>query len=167
MRVAAAARTRLTTAILDFLRRSGRRAVIGTASGALDAIEPNDQLLVVRTAPYDWLFPRTALVVHHGGAGTTMAAARAGVPQLVLPFVLDQFFWNWQLVRLGVSPLRLSRRSLTGAALAAAVERADAPAIRDAAARLGEQLAGEDGIATAIASLGEWGLLHTDEPHAS
>ena len=166
MRLAAAPRARLTAAIADFLRRSGRRAVIGTAWGALDAdaVEPSERLLVVRTAPYDWLFPRTALVIHHGGAGTTMAAARAGRPQLILPFVLDQFFWSWQLARLGVSPVRLSRRSLTGPALTDAVRRCAHPAIRDKAARLAQRLSGEDGIANAIDTLAEWGLLRTPEP---
>jgi UDP:flavonoid glycosyltransferase YjiC (YdhE family) len=166
MRLAAAPRARLTNAITDFLRRSGRRAIIGTAWGALDAraLEPSARVLVVRTAPFEWLFPRMSLIIHHGGAGTTMAAARAGVPQLVLPFVLDQFFWAWQLVRLGVSPTRLSRRSLTGATLTGAAERATDPAIRDKAARLAERLSGEDGIATAIDTLIEWGLLRTPEP---
>ena len=48
------------------------------------------------------LFPRTALVVHHGGAGTTTTTARAGVPQLVIPHAVDQYYWGGRVAELGL-----------------------------------------------------------------
>jgi vancomycin aglycone glucosyltransferase len=51
---------------------------------------------------HDVLFPRVAAVVHHGGAGTTAAAARAGVPQVITPMFGDQFYWASRIVDLGV-----------------------------------------------------------------
>jgi UDP:flavonoid glycosyltransferase YjiC (YdhE family) len=47
-------------------------------------------VFVAEALPHDWLFPRTAAAVHHGGAGTTAAALRAGVPSVVVPFMADQ-----------------------------------------------------------------------------
>ena len=63
------------------------------------------------------LFPRVAAVVHHGGAGTTTTAARAGVPQVVVPHVLDQFYWAERVRRLGLGPPPLARRQLRSARL--------------------------------------------------
>ena len=47
----------------------------------------------VNDLPHHLLFPKMALVVHHGGAGTTATAAKAGVPQIIIPHILDQFYW--------------------------------------------------------------------------
>ena len=65
------------------------------------------------------LFPRVALVVHHGGAGTTTTAARAGVPQVVVPHVLDQFYWARRVSLLGLGPPPLPRSRLCAEGLAA------------------------------------------------
>jgi vancomycin aglycone glucosyltransferase len=76
--------------------------------------------LFVEDVPHPLLFPRVAAVVHHGGSGTVATAARAGVPQIVLPYMSDQFLWRSQVVKLGLGPkaglLRmLSARSLSRA----------------------------------------------------
>ena len=52
-------------------------------------------------APYEWLFPRMAAVIHHGGAGTTGLALRAGVPSQVVAFMGDQAWWGTRVQRLG------------------------------------------------------------------
>ena len=67
------------------------------------------------------LFPRVAAVVHHGGAGTTTIAARAGVPQLIVPHLLDQYYWAERVRALGLGPPPLPRRRLDAASLAAAL----------------------------------------------
>ena len=58
----------------------------------------------MESVPHAAVFPRVAAVVHHGGAGTTTAAARAGTPQVVLPHILDQFYWAHRVERLGLGP---------------------------------------------------------------
>ncbi|HLL41204.1 MAG TPA: hypothetical protein VK357_16305, partial [Rubrobacteraceae bacterium] len=47
----------------------------------------------------DWLFDRVRLAVHHGGAGTTAASLRVGLPTVVVPFFLDQAFWGWRVAK--------------------------------------------------------------------
>ncbi|KAG8368757.1 hypothetical protein BUALT_Bualt15G0079100 [Buddleja alternifolia] len=64
------------------------------------------------TMPYNWLFPRCAAVIHHGGSGSTAAALRAGIPQIICPFILDQFYWAERMFWLGVAPEPLKSTSL-------------------------------------------------------
>ncbi len=159
MRVGPDERALLSAIVIDAVRRSGRRAVVirGWGALALDAGLDGQPILVVDAAPFDWLLPHVAALVHHGGAGTTAAAARAGVPQVVVPFVADQFFWAWRLHRLGVAPGALARKTMTGASLASAIEAAIGMSAR--AASLAADMQGEDGAAAAIAALERWGLL--------
>ena len=67
---------------------------------------------------HERLFPRLAAIVHHGGAGTTTAAARAGVPQLVVPHLVDQYYWAERVAGLGLGPRGLARATLTADRLA-------------------------------------------------
>jgi len=75
------------------------------------------------TRPHDWLFPRVSAVVHHGGAGTTAAALRAGVPSVILPFFFDQGFWGRRLAACGLGPPPIPFYRLSAATL----ERASTP----------------------------------------
>ncbi|KAK4401931.1 O-mycaminosyltylonolide 6-deoxyallosyltransferase [Sesamum angolense] len=65
----------------------------------------DDRLLCFSGAiPYNWLFPRCAAAIHHGGSGSTAAALHAGIPQVICPFILDQFYWAERMFWLGVAP---------------------------------------------------------------
>jgi vancomycin aglycone glucosyltransferase len=65
------------------------------------------------------LFKRIAAIVHHGGAGTTTAAALAGAPQVVIPQMYDQHYWARRIAHLGIgiahAPGTPTIDSLTGA----------------------------------------------------
>ena len=133
------------------LRRAGVRGVIGSGWGGL-APEPGGDLIAVGDVPHDWLFPRCAAVVTHGGAGTTATALRAGVPSFAVPFFADQFFWGARVARLGAGPDPLPVRRLDDAGLAARIRVAvSAPDLRARAGQVGRALAREDGVATAVA----------------
>jgi UDP:flavonoid glycosyltransferase YjiC (YdhE family) len=101
--------------------------------------------------PHSWLFPRTATVVHHGGAGTTAAGLRAGTPTLVCPFFGDQPYWGERVAALGAGPAPLPFRAMTVPRLAAGIRRA----VRDGemaerADDLGRRIRGEDGVGRAL-----------------
>lgn len=92
--------TYMTTLILKIAKLLDKRCVVTRGWAKLDAglLESQDlrdyasgRVLFVDKAPHDWLFPKCACVCHHGGAGTTAAAARAGVPQCITPVFVDQF----------------------------------------------------------------------------
>ena len=103
--------------------------------------------------PFDWLFPRVAAVVHHGGAGTTAASLRAGLPTIVVPFFLDQFYWGRRVFELGVGPRPIPRKRLEAETLAAALRLATGDAgMRERAAALSRRIRAEDGVARAVAS---------------
>ncbi|MDN0196795.1 glycosyltransferase [Streptomyces sp. S.PNR 29] len=127
------------------LRRAGLRGVL-----AGDPATSESDMLVVGETPHDWLFPRMAAVVHHGGAGTTASALRAGVPSLVCPFFGDQTYWAARVHSLGAGPTPLPSRRLTVSALTGRLRAVTGdPAHAAAARRLGRALVKEDGVARA------------------
>ncbi len=129
---------------------AGRRAVVAAGWGGLRSAAMPATMLPIDAAPHDWLLPRMALAVHHGGAGTTAAAARAGIPQVIMPHLGDQPFWAARMAALGTAPPALDRHHITADTLAGALRAADTPAMHAAAARLGARLRQEDGVAEAI-----------------
>ncbi|WP_410663896.1 glycosyltransferase [Amycolatopsis sp. lyj-84] len=143
MRPAEAERT--FAAVRTALRRVGLRGLLGTDAGSDD-----DDLLTVQDVPHAWLFPRTAAVVHHGGAGTTAAALRAGVPALVCPVFSDQPYWGDRVSRLGAGPRPLPLRELTADALTTRLlELSGNLLFRRGAQYVGARLRAEDGVARA------------------
>lgn len=155
-----------TRTVLDAVERSGLRAVLATGWGGLDGADGarDARTYFLRHAPHDALFPHMCAAVHHGGAGTTAAAVRAGIPSVVVPFYGDQPFWARCLQRRGVAPPALQRKSLDAARLAQAILATQQPSMLQAAAQLGRTVRAEDGIGTALAQLRAWGLLDPAAP---
>ncbi|MFJ1759218.1 glycosyltransferase [Amycolatopsis sp. NPDC088138] len=150
MRPAEAERT--FTAVRTALRRAGLRGLLGTDA----PVDPADDLLPVRDVPHAWLFPRTAAAVHHGGAGTTAAALRAGVPALVCPVFSDQPYWGDRVSRLSAGPRPLPLRELTADALTVRLrELTGNPLYRRGAQYVGARMRAEDGVARACSVLRE------------
>jgi UDP:flavonoid glycosyltransferase YjiC (YdhE family) len=95
-----------------------------------------------------------AAVVHHGGAGTTAEGLRAGIPSVIVPFIVDQPFWGAQVRALGVGPDPVPLKQLTASRLAAAIHRAVSDrAMAQRAERLGSLLRAEDGLGCAVAHI--------------
>ncbi|XVQ10810.1 glycosyltransferase [Spirillospora sp. CA-255316] len=131
------------------------RSALRTAKvrGIVQGPDPDtsdDDVLAVRDVPHSWLFPRMAAVVHHGGAGTTSAGLRAGVPTVVCPFFGDQPYWGERIAALRAGPAPVPFRDLTAPRLARAIGQAvRTPAIAERAAALGRRISTEDGVARA------------------
>lgn len=119
------------------LELSGRRGVLMRGWGGLDGSHLPAGVHMIDGAPHAWLFPQMAAVVHHGGAGTTGAGLRSGVPSIVVPFFIDQPFWADRVAGLGVGPAPLPRRKLNADNLARALDVIAAPEIRRRAAAVG------------------------------
>jgi sterol 3beta-glucosyltransferase len=141
-----------TRLALDALARAGQRGVLASGWGGLSQADLPESVYMLKSAPHSWLFPHMAAVVHHGGAGTTAAGLRAGVPSAIVPFFGDQPFWGARVAALGVGPSPLPRKRLTAEGLAAAITQAACDdAMRARAAALGEKIRAEDGAARAAA----------------
>ena len=96
------------------------------------------------------MFPRVAAVIHHGGAGTTTAAARAGVPQVLLPHILDQFYWAHRVERIGIGPRAVPVDLVTADILSDRIDAAlGDPAIRRRAAALAPAVRARNGAPAA------------------
>jgi UDP:flavonoid glycosyltransferase YjiC (YdhE family) len=128
---------------------SGRRVLFHPGWSGIDPARLPPDVFVLDDTPHDWLFPRTALVVHHGGAGTSHAVARAGVPSVVVPFAGDQFFWARRMALRGIAAT-CPAAGLDSARLVQAVAAASQPAMRDEARRVGQAMREEDGVRTAV-----------------
>ncbi|KPK87714.1 MAG: hypothetical protein AMS27_01510 [Bacteroides sp. SM23_62_1] len=100
---------------------TNRRLII--SKGWADLPGGNDHdILYVDEIPFEFLFPRLAAVIYHGGTGTMAAIARAGVPQAAFPFMGDQFANQKQLVKLGLGPDTCSFKKITAEAMASAIQ---------------------------------------------
>jgi sterol 3beta-glucosyltransferase len=131
------------------VERAGVRAVV--QSGWAELGPAGDDILLVGDLPHDWLFPRTAAVVHHAGAGTTAAGLRAGVPAVPVPVLVDQPFWANRLHRLGVAPRPLPVHELTADTLADALRSClDRSTYRERATELARRIGADDGPAVVL-----------------
>lgn len=117
---------------------------------------PHPRVLCVGPEPHGELFRRVKVVVHHGGAGTTSSAVRAGTPSVVLPHFADQFYWGKRLHDLGVAASPIPRPVVRPGKLARRLRQAAAPAMQQRAAELGRAVAGEDGCGRAIDQVERW-----------
>jgi UDP:flavonoid glycosyltransferase YjiC (YdhE family) len=145
---------RVTSIVVSALEQTGQRGILLTGWGGLNAVRTSSRVFALAAAPHDWLFPRVAAVVHHGGAGATAAAVRAGVPSLAVPFMSDQPFWGHRLHALGVAPRPIPHRHLSVARLAQGIRRmlGDEP-MRRRAAELGAGVRAEEGVKVAVGIL--------------
>ncbi len=141
----------MTDLLLEALNRSGQRGILHMGWAGLADRDLPDTVYKIDYAPYHWLFPRMAAVVHHGGSGTTGLALSSGRPSLVVPFAVDQYFWGARTTALGVGPPPVPRNQLTANKLAAAFQTMTThQPMQERAAELGEKLQAEDGLTPAV-----------------
>jgi len=134
------------------LAAAGRRGVIATGWGGTQP--SGDEIFAAESVDHAAVFPRVAAAVHHGGAGTTAASLRAGLPTVVTPFFGDQHYWGHQVRRLGAGPKPLPKSRLSADRLGRAIDEAVTnPDYRENAQRIGALLAAEDGVGRAVAFL--------------
>ncbi|GAA3861881.1 glycosyltransferase [Saccharothrix violaceirubra] len=137
---------RALEAALAATRRARRRLVV---VGGPETSLP-DEVLRVTDADFGWLFPRAAAVVHHGGQGTTAAALRAGVPQVVVPGFADQPYWSRRIAGLGVAAAPIPLPELTADRLGTAVAQVVSdPGFRTRAEALAGAVRAEPGVEAA------------------
>jgi sterol 3beta-glucosyltransferase len=145
---------RVTAHIVKAVLQSGVRAVISKGWSTRMKSEDKDpeveiprECYLLDKVPHDWLFPRIDAAVHHGGAGTTGASLRAGIPTLIRPWFGDQFFWASRVQRLGAG-LKVSLRvsDLSDALVKATTSQL----MKERAASIGRRIREEDGVHTAI-----------------
>ncbi len=140
-----------TEIVLQALKLSGQRAILATGWGGLSENPTSKDIFVVDAIPHDWLFPQVTVVIHHGGAGTTGASLLAGKPQVICPFVGDQFFWGRRIadLRAGTAPVPQSK--LSAETLADAINLAISDStLKQTSIKLAETISAERGVEQAV-----------------
>jgi len=107
--------------LIEAARTLGLRSILSQGWANLAASDTGEDCLVIGDVNHEKLFPRVAAIVHHGGAGTTTAAVRAGRPQVIIPHNYDQFYWAHRVNQLGVGVFGPGRDELTAEALVQAL----------------------------------------------
>ena len=139
----------LARLVHDAIVKTGTRAIVAKGWGALARIKTSDAIHAIDSAPHDWLFPKCAAVVHHGGAGTTHEGLRWGRPTLVCPVFGDQPFWADLVHKLGAGPKPISHHKLSVDNFSAALTDLNAPTYAECAGEIGTAMQKETGTITA------------------
>lgn len=146
---------RLARIIVDGVCRAGVRAILATGWGAMGELSAPGTIHVIWAAPHEALFKHVSAVVHHGGAGTTAAGLRAGLPTLICPLTVDQPFWGRRVHALGCGPRPQPLKRLRSGRLAEGlVELTRTDAYRVRALEVARSIAEEDGVARAVELIG-------------
>ncbi|KAL5482822.1 hypothetical protein ACEPAI_9417 [Sanghuangporus weigelae] len=143
----------MTRSILKAVEKSGVRAIISRGWSSRMS-KPSEikfefppECYVIDKIPHDWLFPQIDAALHHGGAGTTGASLRAGIPTLIKPWFGDQFFWASRVQKIGAG----MKVSLNASELAGALIRATSDSImKERAASVGDNIRQENGTVNAL-----------------
>lgn len=136
--------------VISMARRNRWRTLLLTGWGKTEGIELPDHVFAVREAPHDWLLPRVSAFVHHGGAGTTAAALRAGVPAVIVPFAPDGRFWARRVHELDAGPEPIGLRTSPEGVEAAIRDALELPRLRTGARAIGALVQRERGVARAV-----------------
>lgn len=140
---------RINSVVQSALKQTNNRGII--LSGWSELVnQADDDLLYLKAVPHDWLLPRCKMVIHHGGAGTTSAGLRAGIPNIVVPFTADQPFWGGRVHSIGVGPKPILVKNLSVENLTRAIGDADGQFVHKRAQDLGQRIRIEDGVKVAI-----------------
>ncbi len=134
--------------VREAFHQTGHRGII--LSGWSEVKESSKEVLYIQAVPHHWLLPRCKMIIHHGGAGTTSAGLRAGIPNIVIPHTADQPFWGNRVHAIGAGPKPISIRRLSVKVLTDAILESDRENIQQCASAMGEQLRSERGVMKSI-----------------
>jgi len=128
--------------IIEGLAITGNRAIISWM-GKLQNIP--ETIFTVENIPHSWLFSKVSAVCHHGGAGTSAAGFKAGIPSIIFPFALDQYAWAQKAYDLGIGPKPIPIKKLTSEKFAESIRYAMQEKVISNAKELAKNIASENG----------------------
>ncbi|KKY28171.1 putative udp-glucose:sterol glycosyltransferase [Phaeomoniella chlamydospora] len=149
----------LTKTVVDSVLKADVRCILskgwsdrlGDPAAVKTEVPLPPEIHQIKSAPHDWLFRQIDAAAHHGGAGTTGASLRAGVPTIIKPFFGDQFFFGSRVEDLGVG---ICMKKVNVSVFSRALWEACHSERMIAKARvLGEEIRKENGVQTAIQAI--------------
>jgi UDP:flavonoid glycosyltransferase YjiC (YdhE family) len=145
---------KMTTIVLEAVRAIGTRAIVSKGWSNLGDGMANESkdVLFIDDCPHEWLFQYVAVVVHHGGAGTTACGLRNACPTAVVPFFGDQPFWGNMIAAAGAGSRPIPHKLLTAQNLTKAISFCLHPAAKEAAQDISSRIGKENGLLAAVQS---------------
>lgn len=143
--------------VREALKQTNNRGIILSGWGGIKNQTSSD-LFYVESVPHDWLLPQCKMIIHHGGAGTTSAGLRAGIPNIVIPFIADQPFWGNRVYAIGVGPKPILVKNLSVEMLVWAIAETESNTIRRRAQAIGQEIRSEDGVQNAVKLIESYGF---------
>lgn len=140
---------RIDEIIRQSLKQTNNRGIILSGWSDVKRESTND-LLYIESIPHDWLLPKCKMIIHHGGAGTTSAGLRAGIPTIVIPFTGDQPFWGNQIFKMGVGVKPILVKNLSVDKLVESIVGAESEVIRKQSQVVGQKIRSERGVDEAV-----------------
>jgi len=134
--------------LLQALEKTKDRAIVLTGVSGM-TFEDHPSILAIESAPHRLLFKACKGIVHHGGVGTMSEALLSGVPQVIMPFNVDQPFWANRLYRLGYCAEPLHEKGLTLEHLVTTFAQFNDTDLIQRARTIASKLATEDGLGVA------------------
>lgn len=140
----------LTQMVIEVAQQSTERFILSSGWAKLGDQPLPENVFKIGSTPHSWLFPQMAAAVHHGGAGSTGASLRAGLPTQIVPFFADQPYWGRRVFEVGVGPKPIKRWRLTAQKLAQSIElMMTDQGLRARAAEMGRNISAENGATRA------------------
>ena len=139
-----------TKMVIEAAGKTGTRIVIGKGWTGLGNGYVNENIYITGDAPHGTLFPEMAGIIHHGGSGTTHTAARSGLPQFILPQIIDQYYWGNRIYQQGIGPKPVIPKKITVDKLAEAMDLLTNGKYRTQAQNLARSMQNEDGVAEIV-----------------
>ncbi|WP_286904031.1 glycosyltransferase [Clostridium sp. UBA1652] len=147
---------RIIKVVLESLKITGQRAIISAGWRNLKYVDFPSNVIQVENVPHEWLFPKMLAVSHHGGAGTTAAGVRSGVPSIIIPFGGDQPYWGERVYEMGVGTKPIWCKKLSVENYTKAIRDVlNNQKMRNRASEIGEVLKSENGVQNAVTLIEE------------
>jgi sterol 3beta-glucosyltransferase len=135
--------------VRESLAQTGNRGIILSGWSQVEN-RSSENIIYLDAVPHDWLLPHCKMIIHHGGAGTTSAGLQAGIPNIVVPFTVDQPFWGRRVHTIGAGPAPVPVKKLSAEKLTQAILEAETDAYRERAAKVGRTIRNENGVGVAV-----------------
>ena len=134
--------------------RSGKSAILLTGWGGLRQTDLPPNILIQKFIPYDWIVPRLAGFLHHGGCGSMAMCLRHGIPSMAIPFGFDQMLWGARIAELGLGPAPMNPEEIDVNILADSLVRmTEDPGIKERVQSMSRTIRSEDGVRSAVSAM--------------
>ncbi len=141
---------KFTDIVIKASEKAGKRIVLSRGWTGLGNKNIPKNIFITDDTNHEALFPQMAGIIHHGGSGTTHMAAKAGVPQFIMPEMIDQFYWGNRIFQMELGPKPVSSKKITVNDLAIVLDQISNGKYRNNTKNFGEEIKKEDGISTIV-----------------